>query len=189
MNSPLAKKATYEIGGNYQAIAVYDLAAEWYESYAKGDPKAPRRRQGARRRRHPPPRPRPGGGGHQGRAGLHARTTAPRSRRRRAAIAFAIGAHYAEKEDWDKARGALTGVDGHHRQARRPTSSSRLTPRSVARYAKLGSGEPRAKAEYAKVRALWTDPAAAEAKIRAAYPTDDDAQRDRRLAQGARRRR
>ena len=39
-NSPLAKKATYEIGGNYQAIAVYDLAAEWYERYAKNDPKA-----------------------------------------------------------------------------------------------------------------------------------------------------
>ena len=28
----LAKKATYEIGGNYQAIAVYELAAEWFES-------------------------------------------------------------------------------------------------------------------------------------------------------------
>ena len=32
--SPLAKKSVYEIGGNYQAIAVYDKAAEWYEKYA-----------------------------------------------------------------------------------------------------------------------------------------------------------
>ncbi len=30
----LAKKAIYEIGGNYQAIAVYDEAAKWYEKYA-----------------------------------------------------------------------------------------------------------------------------------------------------------
>ena len=29
-----------------------------------------------------------------------------------ASIAFAVGAHYAEKEDWDKARGALTGSMG-----------------------------------------------------------------------------
>ena len=40
LNSPLAKKATYEIGGNYQAIAVYDQAADWYEKYAFADPKA-----------------------------------------------------------------------------------------------------------------------------------------------------
>ncbi len=32
--SPLAKKSVYEIGGNYQAIAVYDQAADWYERYA-----------------------------------------------------------------------------------------------------------------------------------------------------------
>ena len=32
----LAKKAVYEIGGNYQAIAVYDEAANWYEKYAEG---------------------------------------------------------------------------------------------------------------------------------------------------------
>ena len=41
LNSPLAKKAIYEIGGNYQAIAVYDQAAEWYERYAQGNPNAP----------------------------------------------------------------------------------------------------------------------------------------------------
>src|SRR6188768_161030 len=33
--SELAKKATYEIGGNYQAIAVYDRAADYFERYAK----------------------------------------------------------------------------------------------------------------------------------------------------------
>jgi hypothetical protein len=40
MSSALAKKATYEIAANYQAIAVYDSAAEWYERFARGNPRA-----------------------------------------------------------------------------------------------------------------------------------------------------
>src|SRR5262249_23004262 len=40
LNSPWTKRATYEIGANYQAIAVYDQAADWYERYAKSDPRA-----------------------------------------------------------------------------------------------------------------------------------------------------
>ncbi len=36
LNSPLAKKARYEIGGNYQAIAVYDLAAELVRALSEG---------------------------------------------------------------------------------------------------------------------------------------------------------
>ena len=38
-NTELAKKAVYEIGGNYQAIAVYDQAANWYERFARENPK------------------------------------------------------------------------------------------------------------------------------------------------------
>ncbi|MCH2108582.1 MAG: tetratricopeptide repeat protein, partial [Polyangiaceae bacterium] len=34
-DTELAKKAIYEIGGNYQAIAVYDRAADYYELYAE----------------------------------------------------------------------------------------------------------------------------------------------------------
>src|SRR6185437_12208255 len=40
-NTALAKKAVWEIGGNYQAIAVYDEAANWYEKYAERNPKEP----------------------------------------------------------------------------------------------------------------------------------------------------
>ena len=36
--SELAKDAMYKIGGNYQAIAVYDQASDWYERYAKENP-------------------------------------------------------------------------------------------------------------------------------------------------------
>ncbi len=36
--SELAKDAMFKIGGNYQAIAVYDQASDWYERYAKENP-------------------------------------------------------------------------------------------------------------------------------------------------------
>ncbi len=35
----LARKAVYEIGANYQAIAVYDEAASWYERFARESPR------------------------------------------------------------------------------------------------------------------------------------------------------
>ena len=38
----LARKSIYKIGGNFQAIAVYDEAAKWYEKYSKEFPKAER---------------------------------------------------------------------------------------------------------------------------------------------------
>src|SRR5262249_50294522 len=40
LGSPWTKKASYEIGANYQAIAVYDQAAEWFEKYARADARA-----------------------------------------------------------------------------------------------------------------------------------------------------
>ncbi|MEO5730679.1 MAG: hypothetical protein ABI134_26915, partial [Byssovorax sp.] len=51
-NTELAKKATYEIGGSYQAMAFYEEAASWYEIHADvgGDPRRlPRRPRAAER--------------------------------------------------------------------------------------------------------------------------------------------
>jgi hypothetical protein len=178
LDSPLAKKATYEIGANYQAIAVYDLAAEWYEKFARQSPRAEHADQAL-------------ADAVLLRLGLGQEPDAIKDAAdfgkaygaakptQSAAIAFAIGAHYAEKEEWDKARAALTTsmsiVD------RAPPDVQLQAHATLGRaLAKLGSGAL-ARAEYAKVKHLWSDPAAAEAKIRAAYPTDDDAQRARRL--------
>ena len=177
------RRRRYEIGGNYQAIAVYDLAAEWYERYAKADPNAPRRRQGARRRRHPPPRPRPGGAGDRGRADVHARTTAARSRRRRPR---------------SRSRSAPTTPrrrSGTRRAARSPASMGVIDKAApdvqVQAHATLArafieaqrQATAHAKGEYAKVRGLWTDPAAAEAADpRARTRPRTTAQQDRRLA-------
>jgi tetratricopeptide (TPR) repeat protein len=181
-NSPLAKKAVYEIGGNYQAIAVYDLAAEWYEKYAATDPKAPDAdkalsdavilRLGL---------------GQEAEAIKDAQTFTKNYGANKpaqtASIAFAVGAHYVEKEDWDKAHGALNGQMNVIDKAApdiQVQAHAALARAFIGKF-KAG-GESNAKTEYAKVRAIWTDPAAAEAKIRAAYDKEDDAQKDRRLA-------
>ncbi len=178
MLSPWAKRAAYEIGGNYQAIAVYDQAAEWYEKYARANPRADRADQAL-------------ADAVLLRLGLGQETEAIADARdfaksygkakaaQSAAIAFAIGAHHAEKEDWEKARSALTGsmtiID--HAPLDLQLQAHAVLGRALSRLdnAKL------ARAEHAKVRALWSDPVAGEAKIRAAYPSEDDAQRDRRL--------
>jgi TolA-binding protein len=178
LDSPLAKKATYEIGGNYQAIAVYDLAAEWYEKFARANPRAEHADQALA----DAVLLRLGLGQEQeaikdalefGKAYGAAKPT------QSGGIAFAIGAHYAEKEEWEKARAALTTsmslID------RAPPDVQLQAHATLGRaLGKLGNG-PLARAAYAKVKHLWSDPAAAEAKIRAAYPTEDDAQRARRL--------
>ncbi|MDB4933241.1 MAG: hypothetical protein JWP87_213 [Labilithrix sp.] len=178
LNSPLAKKATYEIGGNYQAIAVYDSAAEWYERYARGNPRAEHADQAL-------------ADSVLLRLGLGQEQEAIKDAQdfgkaygaakpaQSAAIAFAIGAHYAEKEEWDRARGALTtSMSLIDRAAPDVQLQAHATlGRAFARLNNAAS----ARGEYAKVRRLWSDPAAAEAKIRGAYPAEDDAQRDRRL--------
>jgi tetratricopeptide (TPR) repeat protein len=178
MSSALAKKATYEIAANYQAIAVYDSAAEWYERFARGNPRAEHADQAL-------------ADAVLLRLGLGQELEAIKDAQdfgkaygaakpaQSAAIAFAIGAHYAEKEEWEKARGALTGsmsiID------RAPPDVQLQAHATLGRtFARLNNAAS-ARAEYAKVKHLWTDPAAGEAKIRAAYPAEDDAQRERRL--------
>ncbi len=179
-NSPWAKKAVYEIGGNYQAIAVYDLAAEWYEKYAKNDPKAP----DADKALSDAVILRLGLG--QEEEAIKAaqqfnRNYGASKPAQTAAIAFAVGAHYAEKEDWDKAKGALTGSMGVIDKS--PPDIQAQAHATLGRvYTKIKNADNLAKAEYAKVRGLWQDPAAAERKIRDAYPSEDDGQKDRRLA-------
>ncbi len=62
------------------------------------------------------PRPRPGGPGGRGRQAIPEGLRQLERRPRRPQIAFAIGAHYADKEDWESARKALSGAMGDARQ-------------------------------------------------------------------------
>ncbi len=181
--SELAKKATYEIGGNYQAIAVYDKAAEWFEKYAKENPQAEK----ADAALSDAVLLRLGLGTPEDEALAISDAQTFRAKYgtskpvQTAAIAFAIGAHYGEKEDWEKAKGALEGsmsvidraapdiqVQAHAMLARARSKVKNASPAFVG-------------AEYAKVRALWTDPAGAVKKIGEAYPGEDEGQRNKRV--------
>jgi tetratricopeptide (TPR) repeat protein len=177
--SPLAKKATYEIGGNYQAIAVYDQAADWYEKYAQADKQAEK----ADKALADAVLLRLGLGQEEEAikdASTFTRNYGAAKPTQTAAIAFAIGAHYAEKEEWDKAKTALSGSMGVIAKAA-PDVQVQAHATLGRAYTHARGGEGNAKVEYAKVRALWADPGAAAAKIKEAYPDDDEATRAKKL--------
>ena len=175
-NTELARKSVYEIGGNYQAIAVYDEAAGWYERYAakKGDKKTEQLQaqalQDAVVLRL--------GLGQEDQAikdaELFTRHFGSSKPAQSAGIAFAIGAHYIEKEDWGEARKRLTS-------AMRQIDKSATVDVQIQAHAMLGrvfvklNSASNATTEYNKVRGLWRDPAAVVKKIQ------DGAGDDRRV--------
>ena len=155
-NSPLAKKATYEIGGNFQAIAVYDQAAEWFEKYQKNDPKAPNADQALS----DAVILRLGLG--QDNEAINDASTFTRSYggkkpAQTASIAFAIGAHYADQEQWDKAKATLVGSMGTIDRAA-PDVQVQAHATLARAYSNLKGESRGAKTEYAKVRALLGEP-------------------------------
>jgi tetratricopeptide (TPR) repeat protein len=179
-NSPLAKKATYEIGGNYQAIAVYDQAADWYEKYAKADKNAEKAdtaladavvlRIGLGQEKEALED-----------AQLFTRNYGASKPAQTASIAFAIGAHYAEKEEWVTAQKSLSGYMGVIDKAA-PDIQAQAHATLAKAYVKGGkAGEAQARGEYAKVRSIWQNPQDAIARIKAAYPGEDEAQMQRRI--------
>ncbi len=155
--SELAMKATYEIGGNYQAIAVYDQAADFFEKYAE-DTKyrgefADQALSDAVVLRL--------GLGQEDRAinaaGKFNTHFGARKPEQAAQIAFAVAAHYAEKKDWAQV-------------ARRLQAAMRLIDTKAAldvkvqahalagrAYVELNRGR-NADTEYGVVVATWKDP-------------------------------
>jgi tetratricopeptide (TPR) repeat protein len=105
----LAKDAMFKIGGNWQAIAVYDQASDWYERYAKENPK----RKDADKALSDAVVLRLGlGEEDQAVADVkeYQKDYGNSNAVETAQIAFAIGAHYADKEDWEGAKKALQGA-------------------------------------------------------------------------------
>jgi tetratricopeptide (TPR) repeat protein len=154
--TPLAKKAMYEIGGNYQAIAVYDEAARWYEDFAAANPKeenAPTALQDATVLRL--------GLGQEDQAikdaDLFNRNYGAKEAAQAAQIAFAIGAHYVDKEDWANARKRLaTAMPQIDRKANLDVriQAHAMYGRIYARLNNPTNAAP----EYAKVRGLYANP-------------------------------
>ncbi len=164
-NTDLAHKAIYEIGGNYQAIAMYDKAAEYYERYAetvkyKGDESVQALSDAVVLRL--------GLGQEQNaldNATTFRRKFGGRKPKQAAQIGFAIAAHYGDQGEWDEARKALA------QSMRLIDKAASVDVRMQAHalygraYSKMNTG-PAARREYGKVVSLWKDPAKAEKAIR-----------------------
>jgi TolA-binding protein len=175
---PLALKSIYEIGGNYQAIAVYDQAAHYYELYAqktqykgenadKGMADAVVLRLGL---------------GQEDEAikdskdfNAHYGAKKPAETAR---IAFAVAAHYGEKGDWknvvDKLNASMRMID----TKATPDVQVQAHALLARAYAKT-KREPNAAGEYKKVLSLWSDPKKAAGAIASA--AEDEAAKTRSL--------
>ncbi len=176
--SDLAMKATYEIGGNYQAIAVYDKAADFFERYAdatkfKGEFADQALSDAVTLRL---------GLGQEDKAIQDANNFnkyfGGKKPTQAAQIAFGVAAHYAEKREWDDARkrlqGAMSLIDS------KATLDVRVQAHALMGriYVELKRAQ-NANAEYDTVRKLWADPAKATAEIDKLQ--EDDAAKQRRL--------
>ncbi|HTQ05803.1 MAG TPA: hypothetical protein VMI54_18200 [Polyangiaceae bacterium] len=177
--SDLAKKATYEIGGNYQAIAVYDRAADFFERYAKvtdyhGEFADQALSDAAVLR-----------------LGLGQETQAiddanafnkyfgARKAAQAAQIAFAVAAHYGEKKDWGNVQKRLSGtmklIDS------KATLDVQVQAHALlARALDQTKREGPAGQEYAKIVKTWADPKAAANQI-LNTPGEDPSSTQRRL--------
>ncbi len=174
----LAKDAMFKIGGNWQAIAVYDQASDWYERYAKENP----HRKDADKALSDAIVLRLGlGQEDQAVADVkeYQKDYGNSNAVETAQIAFAIGAHYADKEDWDSAKKALSGAMGTLDKA--PPDIQVQAHATLARALMHTKAEKSAAGEYEKVRKLWGDGSAAQAKINEAYKSEGEDQRAHRL--------
>ncbi len=172
-----ARKAIYEIGANYHAIAVYDDAATYYERFASENPtmtNAPEALQNAVVLRL--------GLGQEKQAtedaALFTKSYGAQKPALAARVSFAIGAHESEKGDFASARKKLA-------DAMRIIDSHAAMDVQIQAHAMLGHvyGElhmaSQAQAEFTKVRSAWSNPEAAVKKLAEAYP--DELERTRNL--------
>jgi tetratricopeptide (TPR) repeat protein len=174
----LAKDAMFKIGGNWQAIAVYDQASDWYERYAKENP----HRKDADKSLSDAIVLRLGLGQEDiavADVNQYKKDYGNSNSTETAQIAFAIGAHYADKEDWDNARKALSGAMAMLDKA--PPDIQVQAHASLARAMMHLKQERGASGEYDKVRRLWGDGSAAQAKINEAYKSEGEDQRAHRV--------
>ena len=170
----LARKAVYDIGANFQAIAVYEEAASWYERFARESPrvdKAAEAQQDAVILRLGLGQEEPA----MKDAELFERTYGAQKPALSAQIAFAVGAHDIEHEDF---------AGGAKRLSAAMKSIDRNAPIDVQiqAHALLGralgktGGITAAAVEFEKVRAAFKDPQGLVKRS----PATDDADRDRR---------
>lgn len=159
----LAKKAPYEIGGNYQAMAIYDEAASWYERFARANPateKAPDALSDALVLRL--------GLGQLAQADADAdlfnKSYGSKRPGQTARIVFAMASHALDQHDWK-------AVKRRFESGMSQIDKNGTIDIQIQAHAALGRAlhelhkEPEAAAEYGKVRAIYRDPEAVIKKV------------------------
>jgi len=182
-NSQAAKLAVYEIGGNYQAIAVYQDAAEWYERFATEQATASDKdlQEKASNALSDAVVLRLGLGQQEKAledASRFATSFGGKNPGKAAQIAFAIGAYYAERQDWKNAEKALSAqISRIDQQA---TFDVKLQAHALlGRIYAAVRQDAKAEQNFATVRDSWNDPAAAMKQLDAIGGAPS--QRDRRI--------
>ena len=177
--SPLAFKAMYEIGGNYQAIAVYDKASDWFEKYAKetsykGETADQALSDAVVLRL---------GLGQEEEAIADANNFnkyyGGRKPAQAAQIAFAVAAHYGEKSAWEdvvkRLNASMNTID------KQATLDVRIQAHGLLARAYANTKRaPNAATEYKKVLGAWRDPQKAVSEIQSIKDDSEDA-RTRRI--------
>jgi tetratricopeptide (TPR) repeat protein len=159
----VARRSVSKIGGAFQAIAVYDEAARWYERYARDYPTAEKAEvalSDAIVLRF--------GLGQDDEAQkdveLFAATYGASKAAETARVAFASAAHNVNREEWDLARkqlqGAMPLIDGHA-QLDVQTEAHAMLGRALVSLARHTAAD----GEYRKVLSLWKDPRAASDRV------------------------
>jgi tetratricopeptide (TPR) repeat protein len=173
----LGRGAVRALGANYQAIAVYDEAAGYYERYARENPAG----EGASDSLRDAVVLRLGLGDDTAAlrdAELFTRTFGRKQPAQAAHVAFAVAAHQIDGEDWAQAKrrlsAAMPAID------RSGTLDIRIQAHALLARAldRTGSDGPAAQ-QYDRVRALFRDPAEVRSKLDAIG--GDEAERQRRL--------
>lgn len=172
----LGREALRDLGANYQAIAVYDEAAGYYERFAHDAPKHAKAAEALR-------------DAIVLRLGLgdveqamkdadaFQKSFAASRPAEAAQVAFAIGAHHADHEDWPRARKVLSTAMGTI--DRNGTLDVRIQAHALlGRVLTRVGGATAARAEFERVRDLSRDPAALVEKIDALG--GDEAEKSRR---------
>jgi len=177
--TPLAYKAMYEIGGNYQAIAVYDKASDWFEKYAKetsykGETADQALSDAVVLRL---------GLGQEEEAIADANNFnkyyGGRKPAQAAQIAFAVAAHYGEKSAWEdvvkRLNASMNTID------KQATLDVRIQAHGLLARAYANTKRaPNAATEYKKVLGAWRDPQKAVSEIQSIKDDSEDA-RTRRI--------
>jgi TolA-binding protein len=183
----LAKDAMFKIGGNYQAIAVYDNSADWKERYARENPHRKTCVGGADC---PADKALTDsivirlelGQEDQAVADVkqYQKDYGASNQKESSQIAFAIGSHYADKEDWENARKSLAGAMNTFAKA--PPDVQLQAHATYARALLHLKATAQARGEYDTVRKIWgADGSAVQAKIADVYKDESDDSKAKRL--------